>query len=113
MVKSPSSNTIPNSTLNPLPHPAPRMQTAEDKLDVIVAYLHKMDRRDKWRTIGGTIRGFLAMIPLIFFLVSAWYVYTNGASLLEQITAEAAKQAVKYSPANSDFMNQFKDYFNK
>ena len=109
----PSANSAVTSTITATaPVPAQRA-TAEERLDEIALYLHRIDRRDRIRTIGGTIRSIIALIPLLLFLFSAWYIYANGTSLLQMITEEAAKQAVKYSPTNSDFMNQFEQYFKK
>lgn len=68
-------------------------ETAEQKLDRIAMYLHRMDRRDRMRTIGGFVHGLLALIPMLFFLWSAWYVYEHGDELLQKIAGEAARQA--------------------
>ncbi len=60
--------------------------TAEQKLDLIVTYLHRMDRRDHWRTIGGFFRGLLTVVPILIFLLSAWYFYAHGTEFLQQLT---------------------------
>jgi hypothetical protein len=83
-------------------------QTVEDKLDVIIGYLHALDRRDKLRTYGGMVRGVIALIPMILFLASAWYVYQHGDELLTKLAQEAAKQAAATS---QDSMNVIFDQF--
>lgn len=81
-------------------------------MDLIVMYLHRMDRRDRLRTIGGTIRSMIAIIPVILFLLSAWYLYTNSTQLLESVSEASARAVLKMNPAaNSDLMQQLEGYF--
>jgi hypothetical protein len=72
-----------------------RQLTTDDRLDVIITFLHRMDRRDRLRTIGGSVRGMLSLIPMLLFLWSAWYLYEHGDELLTKIAQESAKQAVQ------------------
>lgn len=65
--------------------------SAEQKLDLIVTYLHRMDRRDHWRTIGGFLRGLLTLVPILIFLLSAWYFYAHGTEFLQQLTDMSIK----------------------
>jgi preprotein translocase subunit SecY len=98
--------------IQPNPNSIPASQSStDDKLDQIIHYLHQMDRRDRMRTIGGTVRSVIALIPLLLFLLSVWYIYTNGTSLLQMVTEEAAKQAAKYATPSPDVMEQFRGYF--
>lgn len=71
----------------------PANATTNDRLDVIISHLERMDRRDRLRTVGGFLRSLLTLIPLVLFLGSAWYVYTHSTEIIARITAEAAKQA--------------------
>ncbi|MBU0767004.1 hypothetical protein KKF55_04470 [Patescibacteria group bacterium] len=68
-------------------------KTIEEKLDVIIDHLEAMDHRDRLRTIGGTIKGMISMIPIIILVGSMWYFYKYGDQLLEKIAQQAAKQA--------------------
>jgi len=68
-------------------------KTTEGKLDAILMHLAALDRRDKLRTIGGFIKGMIALIPIIILVASMWYVYKFGDQLLEKIAQQAAKQA--------------------
>ncbi|MBI3332086.1 hypothetical protein HYZ99_03970 [Candidatus Peregrinibacteria bacterium] len=73
-------------------------QTAEDKLDLIVKHLERMDKRDRIRTWGGFVRTILGFIPLLIFIASVWYFYNNADAILKKITEQAAEQALKMSP---------------
>tara|TARA_Y100000310_G_C20498096_1_gene722554 strand:+ start:338 stop:646 length:309 start_codon:yes stop_codon:yes gene_type:complete len=65
----------------------------DDKLDIIIENLRRMDKRDRLRTIGGFFKGIISMIPIIIMLVSIWYVYAHGDKLLQKITQQAAQEA--------------------
>ncbi|MDD5469554.1 MAG: hypothetical protein PHO92_02020 [Candidatus Peribacteraceae bacterium] len=71
--------------------PAPK--TTDEKLDVIIDYLRKLNHRDRLRMWGGLFRGLLGLIPTILFLLSIWYVYAYGDQLLEKMAEAAARQA--------------------
>ena len=93
---------MPKPVSTPANSPAP---TVEEHLAMIVQFLERMDRRERWRSFWSGIRNGLSMIPLIFFLGSLWYVYLHGQDLLQKIAEEAAKQAAVYT--QTDFMKQF------
>ena len=89
-------------------------QTVGDKLDIVIGYLHALNRRDKLRTYGAMIRSALAIIPLLFFLFSAWYIYEHGDELLADIAKVAAEQAANAAKGGSTkIFEQFKDYMPK
>ncbi len=69
--------------------------TVEDKLDFIIMYLERMDKRDRLRTWGGFIRGLLGLIPLAIMLASVWYLINHGDEFLQKITEQAARQAMQ------------------
>ncbi|PIR53342.1 hypothetical protein COU76_01800 [Candidatus Peregrinibacteria bacterium CG10_big_fil_rev_8_21_14_0_10_49_10] len=71
--------------------------TVEDRLDIIIAHLQRMDKRDRLRTIGGFIKGVLGLIPLILMLASVWFVYVHGDELLKKIAQQAAEQAASFT----------------
>jgi succinate dehydrogenase/fumarate reductase cytochrome b subunit len=84
-----------------MPKLPPAPLTPEDKLDQIVEILRQMNKRDRMRMWGSTIHSILGLIPLVVFLFSLWYVYNYGDQLLEQIAAEAAKQASNVATGNA------------
>ena len=76
-----------------------------------------MDRRDRWRTVGGFFRSLIAIIPVILLLWSAWYFVQHGAELMKMIANQAASSAAEYTKGQSQgmldqFMNQY-SYPNK
>ena len=86
--------------------------TPEQKLDIIIGYLDAMNRRDKLRTTGASIRGMLGPIPLLFFTWSIWYTIYHGSELLQQITPQAANAAAEATKNNSkgmldDLLNKY------
>lgn len=87
----------------------PPAKPAESELTQILSILQRMDKRDRWRTIGGFIRGVIGMIPVAIAVFLTWYTITYGDQLLEKITSMAATQAGKVAQQNmlQDFMNQF------
>lgn len=58
-------------------------QSVEDKLDVIIKYLHRIDKRDRIRMWSGTIHSLMTLIPLVLTLLSLWYFYTHSSELLK------------------------------
>ncbi|MEK7591191.1 MAG: hypothetical protein AAB489_03220 [Patescibacteria group bacterium] len=87
----------------------PTGNTVESRLDKIVEHLERMDRRDRLRTWGGFVRSLIALVPMIIFLLSAWYLYNNTDEMLKKITEEAAKQAAKYTEQSAGkLMEKFK-----
>ncbi|PIP64920.1 hypothetical protein COU77_00155 [Candidatus Peregrinibacteria bacterium CG10_big_fil_rev_8_21_14_0_10_49_16] len=56
----------------------------DEKLDVIAEYLRRLDRRDRWRAVGNTIRTMIIIIPLLAALGSIWYLYENAEELLQK-----------------------------
>ncbi len=66
----------------------------EERLDKILAHMEKTERRERLRTVGGYIRTTIAILPIIVFLLTAWYAYSNAGELLQKITTEAARQTV-------------------
>lgn len=86
--------------------------TTDEKLDQIVEYLHRMDRRDRLRTWGGFLHGLFSLIPVLILLWSVWYFYEHGDELLQKITKQAASEAARMTEEQSaGFMDQFQEYF--
>lgn len=85
--------------------------TLDDKLDLIVLYLHRMDRRDRLRTIGGFFRGVLGLIPLALLIWSFWYFAIHGQEFMQEITREAVRQSAEYSQGS--LMEQLEQYMNE
>lgn len=73
--------------------PAP--QTTDERLDLIIEYMRRMDRRDKMRSVGGFINSLIRLIPLAIFVWSTWYFYQNGDDIMRNLTKQAAQQAAQ------------------
>jgi hypothetical protein len=67
------------------------------KLDLIAHYLQNMDQRDRIRTIGGTIRSLIMLIPTIIVILSTWYIYEHSEEIMQRITEATVNQALSAS----------------
>lgn len=87
-------------------------QSIEEKMDIIIAYMHRMDKRDRIRTWGGFVRSLISLIPMALFVWSTWYFFVHGDELMQKITKYAAQSAASMTQQNSsEFMEQFKLMF--
>ena len=98
-----------------VPQERPNAQAAIDaKLDAIVEILHRLDKRDRMRTMLSTFKTILTLIPVIVFLASAAYLYFYGEDLIQQITEMAGQRAAEYSEGSmTNFLEQFNNYLPK
>jgi len=87
----------------------PPSKPPEDELTQILTILQRMEKRDRWRTIGGFIRSVIGMIPIAIAIFLTWYTIKYGDQLLQKITTMAAQQAGKVAQQNmlQDFVDQF------
>lgn len=74
-----------------------------EHLEQISFHLKRLDARDRMRTWGGFVRGIIALIPIVLFIVGAWYAYTNTDALIKRITAETTKQMMQSMPNGKNF----------
>ena len=86
--------------------------TVETKLDEMLMLMRRMDKRDKWRTIGGFVRGMIALVPLVLLLWSAWYFAQHSAEIIKAMSDQAASSAAHYTQQQSSgmldqFMKQY------
>jgi hypothetical protein len=80
------------------------------KLDAILLHMERLDRRDRLRTWGGLFRNLITILPVLFFLWSAWYIATHSAELIRTVADESARAAAKYTQQQSaDFLKQMQD----
>lgn len=107
----PRKTTDVDATIDTDTPPATDRLTTDDKLDLIVTYLHQMNRRDKLRTVGAFIHGIITVIPIIIFVFSAWYFYAHGTEVLKTLTDMSVKSAASYS--QQGLLDQFNEYIGK
>lgn len=87
-------------------------ESIEEKMDLILVYLHRMDKRDRLRTWGGFVRGLIGLIPIILLVWSTWYFLKHGDELMMKMTKYAAESAAGMTKENSaELMQQFKLMF--
>lgn len=72
---------------------------------MILYYIQRMEKRDKWRTIGGTVRSIVGLIPIILLVVSTWYLYEHGDDLIKNITQIMTQQMTSFMPSQQDIQN--------
>lgn len=94
--------------------PLSHEEIMEERMDQIVHYLHRMDRRERWRSVGGGIHALIAFIPTVLFLGSIVYFYYYGDDLIEEMMNRAVRQVTFQSSAPDDGGNifeQFRSFF--
>lgn len=80
---------------------APAPQTLEQKLDLIVLHLERLDKRDKLRTVGGFFKFLISLIPILLILGSGWYFLQHSAEIMKAIANQAASSAAEYTKNQS------------
>ncbi len=80
--------------------------TIEEKLDAILHHVARMDRRDRWRTIGGLFRSIIGLLPIIATLYGLWYLYEHGDELLQQMTETITEQAASITQKGTESLLQ-------
>jgi len=80
--------------------PETQKDPIQERLDDIVLYLEKMDRRDHLRMIGGFFKSIIALIPIAIVVWSSWYFYAHSDEILSKITSMATKQAIQQQVQN-------------
>jgi hypothetical protein len=92
-------------------------QTVEDKLDEIILYLHRMERRDHMRMIGGYIHTMFWLISVLFLVWSTWYFAVYGPQLIEDLSNQMIQQSMGIQPEKTSdsqnsggYMQMLEDY---
>ena len=104
-----SSPPPPAPSLSPLPTAMPNNTSiTADKLDVIIGFLTRAEKRDRLRTYGGAIKNIIALLPVIFVILSGWYFYKNADTIIQSISDRAVKSAAEYN--QKSMMDQLQQY---
>jgi hypothetical protein len=85
--------------------------TVEAKLDAILAFMHRAERRDRWRTAGGFVRGMLGVIPLAVLLGSLWFFYENGEEFMNNLMDRTIQKSAEYS--QESLLDQLEGYMQR
>ena len=75
-------------------------KSTEELLEMVLYYIQRMEKRDKWRTIGGTIRSLIMFIPVILLLGSSWYFYEHSDEVIKSITKSMTEQMTSFMPTS-------------
>ncbi len=113
MLRETTQTKVPDGApvVPPPAKPPTHEQLVEERLDLIVEYLHRAERRDRWRAVGSFVRSIVALIPFIAFAASLWYVYAHGEDLMDKIAESAAQRAASYSQDSmGNLFDRFQQY---
>lgn len=75
-------------------------KSTEELLEMVLYYIQRMEKRDKWRTIGGTIRSLIMLIPVILLVGSSWYFYEHSDEVIKMITKSMTEQMTSFMPTS-------------
>ncbi|MBI1812260.1 hypothetical protein HY285_01810 [Candidatus Peregrinibacteria bacterium] len=85
-------------------------ESDSERLDAVVYYLQRLDKRDKLRTIGGFFRALIMLIPTLLVLWSAVYFYQHGDEFLKKIASITTNQVSQFTQQHAgDFTKQLQD----
>lgn len=90
-------------------HPKETKETVEQKLDRIAESLHRLDRRDRARTVWMTIRSIIGMIPLLAIIGGGIYFYLRGDDIAQKFTKELTHQ-IELQLRQSQILKQFEQF---
>lgn len=87
-------------------------ESIEEKIDVMIACLQRMDKRDRIRTWGGFVRSLISLIPIALFVWSTWYFIAHSDEIMQKMTKYAAESAATMTKDNSaEFMQKIQLMF--
>lgn len=75
--------------------------STEELLEMMLVHMQRMDKRDKWRAIGGFIRSIINLIPIALLVLTTWYAYAHQDELLKKITENMSQSMAKVIPGAS------------
>ena len=67
-------------------------KSTEELLEMILYHMQRIDKRDKWRAIGGFIRSLISLIPIALLVVSTWYFVKHSDEVIKNITKTMTEQ---------------------
>ncbi len=91
-------------------------QTVEDKLDEIILYLHRMERRDRARMIGSYIHGMIWLASILLLFWSTWYFIVHMPEMIEQMTNQMIQGSLGIQPneagdaSSGGYLQMLEDY---
>ena len=73
-------------------------KSTEELLEMILYYIQRMEKRDRWRTIGGTFRSLITLIPVFFVIASGVYFYYHGQDFIKNVTSTMLQEMTSFMP---------------
>src|SRR5690348_8731297 len=80
----------------------------DEKLDMIIGYLHRAEGRDRMRMASVYIRSLLGILSLGLLFWSFIYFIYHGQEFIKMVTSEAVKQSASYM--QTGVTNSFEQY---
>jgi hypothetical protein len=109
----PKAATSAPAPVTPAPQAAaPRTLSTDivERLDQIALHLRHLDRRDRVRMFGSTLKSLVSLGTLAFVIWSSVYFVQHLDDIIKTMTQEMAKQTMQYGKAGSeDLMKQLQD----
>lgn len=102
---------MPDTNIQPA-EPTPQTDpvgSIDMRLDKMIEILERMNRRDKWRTIGGFLRGLIVVIPTLVIILSSIWLYFYGSNLVQDFIQQTTNQAAQQ--AQESFMDRMLEGF--
>jgi hypothetical protein len=85
-----------------MPKPSPSDETKDlsmdEKMDMVLVYLSRLDKRDRYRMIGSTLKSSLSIISLLLVLGSGVWFLLYGDEFVKDITDQVIKQSTSGIP---------------
>lgn len=89
--------------------------TIESKLDEIILYLHRMERRDRMRMIGTYIHSMIWLASVLLLFWSSWYFVVHGPEMIKDMTQQMLQQSMGGGSTTDEensggYMKMIEDY---
>ena len=85
-----------------------------ERLDQMNVHLQNLDRRDRLRMVGSSIRSLISLGMLVFVIWSSVYLLYHMQDIIKIVTEETAKATMQYGKSGSvDLMKQLEQYMPK
>lgn len=90
----------------------PVLTSTDDKLDRIITYLHRMDRRDRMRMIGSSVHSVIWLVSTILVLYGLWYFTMHAPQMIQEATTRMMEQSLGggSTSSNGGWMEQLQQY---
>lgn len=81
--------------------------TTDDRLDLIIGYLHRAERRQRLHEVAAFLHTLLAIVPMVLFALAAWYAYAHFDEFVAKVVQETTRQAIQSQEGMSEIFKNF------